>query len=920
MAKHTTKEAYFERMKILAEVNKPLVKESQIRNLGTLIDYKRAADGVAYGIIKENHNYYLKKAGTKQDPDVADFAYIGGLGNITNFQYKSLGEADKQRNMIFHTIVGATSMKPNKNGSKKNLNEDVASDEIDKAAQKVGDLDTATSAEAKPALDTDGNAEMTAGLDAKDTTPTPAEEPAPEGGEELPPPENGEEMPPEGGEEMPPEGGDTGEEMPPEGGEETTGAVAPESNEPNADIEKAVGKIANKVRKTDIEEPQVKSLVNSFLSAFKDKFRDIDIEDRKEMANKILKVVGQEEIEDLGDEVPQDSGEELPESGVYEDKQCAECGGFGSYAESRGYGSPESFMECDDEEKANVISGYANAHNDGMNDGDFKTVAIVITPEILDKLKGDYGHEDYAEELTSYSNEMNEASYEDKMTQLNELWGGLGSLAGAAGRGIAKGAQAVGRGIAKGAQAVGGAVGRGAQAVGQAAQKAGQDIKQTYYKGEVNPAIKKVETDAATLGKRIAQLNSTLTKAGQQPVNVGSILTTIQNQISASGQASIGGAIQKAQEPAVAENMDPAYTTVQPSPEMIKEDDEIEEPETDSPEHEAGETPEEEKAEHELGGGEFEKPEVSGAMGGALPIVGGAQNLGLSTLKPDGAGVKIVVEPDKTVNIDMNEAKKQLIRTIAEGVNKYMAEAKPSAGLSSKVKSAVVKKAKKGEDIGKGGFEKVANKAAKEYGSKEKGEKVAAAAMWKNIKKESTELQEVMTESEQKLRKYVRIRLEEKAGLRKSKLNESTKSPVLKKLDAVIDEQFKLYENVILKKKDKLNEGTVNEIFGLGLVERVTKAFHQLDPEDVQGVEKVLTLAYPILVNPAFLSQMTMARKNTSISEKYDLISLFVNNGGGTLRVKDGKLIYVPQSVKNTATGSDFGSGGTLGKTAMGGV
>ena len=38
------------------------------------------------------------------------------------------------------------------------------------------------------------------------------------------------------------------------------------------------------------------------------------------------------------------------------------------------------------------------------------------------------------------------------------------------------------------------------------------------------------------------------------------------------------------------------------------------------------------------------------------------------------------------------------------------------------------------------GFEKIADKAAKKYGSKEKGQKVAAAAMWKNIKRENTEV------------------------------------------------------------------------------------------------------------------------------------------------------------------------------------
>ena len=78
-------------------------------------------------------------------------------------------------------------------------------------------------------------------------------------------------------------------------------------------------------------------------------------------------------------------------------------------------------------------------------------------------------------------------------------------------------------------------------------------------------------------------------------------------------------------------------------------------------------------------------------------------------------------------------------RRKAAGLDKKeecMKEAAPSADLSKKEKSAVVKKAKAGKDIGKPGkgFEKVADKAAKKYGSKEKGEKVAAAAMWKNIK------------------------------------------------------------------------------------------------------------------------------------------------------------------------------------------
>src|ERR1035437_9260312 len=95
--------------------------------------------------------------------------------------------------------------------------------------------------------------------------------------------------------------------------------------------------------------------------------------------------------------------------------------------------------------------------------------------------------------------------------------------------------------------------------------------------------------------------------------------------------------------------------------------------------------------------------------------------------------------------------------------------------------------------------------------------------------KKFTKTIETMNESEQKLRKYVRIRLEEKAGLRKSTLNENKKSTTLKKLDSMIDEQFKLFESVVKKK-------TVNEVLSLNKLginittpERVAAAFKKLD-------------------------------------------------------------------------------------------
>ena len=75
----------------------------------------------------------------------------------------------------------------------------------------------------------------------------------------------------------------------------------------------------------------------------------------------------------------------------------------------------------------------------------------------------------------------------------------------------------------------------------------------------------------------------------------------------------------------------------------------------------------------------------------------------------------------------------QLIAEAYAKVNE--AKMKPSAGLTKKQKSAVAKKARAGKDIGKKGpgFAKMAKAA----GGGEKGKKIAAAAMWKSVKRES---------------------------------------------------------------------------------------------------------------------------------------------------------------------------------------
>lgn len=79
-----------------------------------------------------------------------------------------------------------------------------------------------------------------------------------------------------------------------------------------------------------------------------------------------------------------------------------------------------------------------------------------------------------------------------------------------------------------------------------------------------------------------------------------------------------------------------------------------------------------------------------------------------------------------------SEIKKIIEEILGESKSK---KKKPSAGLTKKQKSSVVKKAKKGEDIGKKGkgFKDIEAKA-REAGARDP-KAVAAAAMWKNIKR-----------------------------------------------------------------------------------------------------------------------------------------------------------------------------------------
>ena len=65
---------------------------------------KIGPDGKAYGIVRENHEYYIKVSDKTTNLTVEDFNYIGGLQNKKLEAYPSYAKATKHLNLKFNSI------------------------------------------------------------------------------------------------------------------------------------------------------------------------------------------------------------------------------------------------------------------------------------------------------------------------------------------------------------------------------------------------------------------------------------------------------------------------------------------------------------------------------------------------------------------------------------------------------------------------------------------------------------------------------------------------------------------------------------------------------------------------------------------------------------------------------------------------
>jgi hypothetical protein len=285
---------------------------------------KKGPNGVVYGIVRENHKYFIKTTDKSSGTLLAeDFDYIGGLQNKFSEAYDSYAEATKQLNLKFDMLNESFGIETNNNilesdgiafGGGAGFGFVVENETCEQCGKEICEC-----SEGEEEIITDETEIEEQQKVLKVDAPAAPAEPAMEEPME-------DEVPDEMGMEDPM--ADAGMEEPME--EPAMDDEGDDEDNPTKKIQKMTGKIGQMMR--DMDEPDVdleKYVINSVISAMHlDLFSDEDVEDI------ISKLEGEDEEddmaaddmggEDLGMEEPSMEEEPALEEPAMEEPELAE--------------------------------------------------------------------------------------------------------------------------------------------------------------------------------------------------------------------------------------------------------------------------------------------------------------------------------------------------------------------------------------------------------------------------------------------------------------------------------------------------------------------------------------------------------------------------------------------------------------------
>ena len=281
---------------------------------------KKGPNGIVYGIVRENHDYFIKTSNKPYGKFLSeDFQYIGGLQNKGTEKYHSYAEALKHLNIKFDMLNESYGIEYNVNIFESDGNaiaggagfgfvlekeEEIILDDDITEEKKVLKVDAPASATPEaPAAEApveDDVADDEFGFSDEDT-------------EDL--------------------SDDEGDTL----GDEDTVATGDEGTEDLGDdeitkkIQKLTGKIGQMLRDSEDVDPKLeKYVINSIISAL-----HLDEMDESDKEDIISKFEGEDEEDSFGDDEGSDESTEAPEGGSDESPEAPE-GGSDELSESRG--------------------------------------------------------------------------------------------------------------------------------------------------------------------------------------------------------------------------------------------------------------------------------------------------------------------------------------------------------------------------------------------------------------------------------------------------------------------------------------------------------------------------------------------------------------------------------------------------------